>query len=544
MPKKLPVLLLLMALLGLLPAAAFAEEPDTPSLDFADYMPDYVDYTLPNGLRVILAEDHTAPVVAVNVWYNVGGANDPAERSGFAHLFEHMMFEGSDNVENDRFHALLEEIGAQNNAYTANDKTAYWAVAPANELPRVLWLESDRMASLNVNQAAFDTQREVVIEEYNQRVANAPYGASNRRLFTLPMQGYVPYQRTVIGSVEDLEAATLAEVRNFHTTYYQPNNATLTIVGDINVAQTEALVQAYFADIPAGKPLPSITDVYPLPQEFPVLRTDEATGCAIGYEETLIDPLVELPRHAAATVAPPRGTADFYALDLLTDILSDGDSSRYEQNIIRTGEAAAVFTGLADYLGASILYTIGIPNAGDDPADTAALLQREIDSVIEEGVTEAELERVKTQKLVGSITSFRDSVRSTSEWLQDAVLTFGDPAAMIDEMEMYDAVTTDDIQHVAAEYFCERPANIITTLPDGEAVPADTPGLLVEPVEVDVDATPPPMPMNRSPKMNSLNYWPSCRTASSAARACRRRYRSPTAACHPLKPWRWTTAWK
>ncbi len=170
-------------------------------------------------------------MVAVNVWYNVGGANDPAERSGFAHLFEHMMFEGSDNIGNGEFFGLLEEIGAQNNAYTAADKTAYWAVAPANELPRVLWMESDRMASLDVNQEAFDTQRDVVIEEYNQRVANNPYGVSNRRLFTLPMQGYVPYERTVIGSIEDLEAASLDEVRDFHDTYYQPTITSVALLG-------------------------------------------------------------------------------------------------------------------------------------------------------------------------------------------------------------------------------------------------------------------------------------------------------------------------
>lgn len=488
MPKKLSLLLLFIALLGLLPAAALAQTDDETALNFADYMPPITDFTLPNGLRVILAEDHSAPVAAVNIWYRVGGANDPAGRSGFAHLFEHMMFEGSANVANGEFDVLLEQIGAQNNAYTVNDQTAYWDVVPANELPRVLWLESDRMASLDVNEAAFTTQRDVVIEEYNQRVANAPFGASNRRLFTLPMQGYIPYERSVIGSVEDLQAATLAEVRDFHDTYYKPNNATLTIVGDINTDETIALVEAYFADIPAGTPLGAITDLYPLPQEFPTLRTDEATGCAIGYEETLIDPLVELPRYGAVTVAPPRGNADFYALSLLTDILADGDSSRYEQNIIRTGEAAAAYTGLSDYLGGSILYTLGYPNVGDSPDDTAALIRREVDRIISDGVTDAELERVKTQKLVSSITGFRESVRSTSEWLQDAVRTFGDPAAMVDEMDMYQAVTADDIQRVAQTYFCDKPVNTLVTLPEGEEVLAESPAEpLVKPVDIEIE---------------------------------------------------------
>ncbi|MCB0182214.1 MAG: insulinase family protein, partial [Anaerolineae bacterium] len=262
MRRKTGVLLAMMILLSAaLTGSALAQDSDVKNIDFEDYTLDLVDYTLPNGLRVILAEDHSAPVVAVDIWYHVGGANDPAERSGFAHMFEHMMFEGSANVGNDEYHAYLEAIGADNNAYTAADKTAYWEVAPSNELPRVLWLESDRMASLDVDQEAFETQRDVVLEEYNQRVANQPYGVSGRRLLTLPFQGYVPYERSVIGSPDDLKAAALGELQDFHDTYYKPNNATLVIVGDIDVELTQELVQAYLADIPAGEPLALITDV-------------------------------------------------------------------------------------------------------------------------------------------------------------------------------------------------------------------------------------------------------------------------------------------
>jgi zinc protease len=251
MLKKLLLPFWLTLLLSLvLVGPSLAQEPV--ELNFEDYIPPLEDYSLPNGLRVILAEDHSAPVVAVDLWYRVGAADDPEDRSGFAHLFEHMMFEGSDNIPNGEWDPLLESIGANNNAYTANDKTAFWEVAPSNQLPRVLWMESDRLASLAVTEQAFETQRDVVVEEFNQRVANRPYGAANRRLFTQPMLGYVPYERSVIGSVEDLNAATLAEVKDFHTNYYQPNNATLVIVGDIEMDLTKALVQAYFGDIPAG----------------------------------------------------------------------------------------------------------------------------------------------------------------------------------------------------------------------------------------------------------------------------------------------------
>jgi zinc protease len=241
MPKKIPWLLLIMLLPTLtLTTPTHAQNPDSKPLNFADYKLPLTDYTLPNGLRVILAEDHSAPVVAVDIWYHVGGANDPEGRSGFAHMFEHMMFEGSANIPNGEWNPLLESIGANHNAYTANDKTAFWEVAPATQLPRVLWMESDRMATLAVTEKAWETQRDVVIEEFNQRVANRPYGAANRRLFTQPMQGYVPYERSVIGSVEDLNAAKLAELKEFHATYYRPNNATLVIVGDINTEQAQA----------------------------------------------------------------------------------------------------------------------------------------------------------------------------------------------------------------------------------------------------------------------------------------------------------------
>lgn len=483
--KRASILTLFLTLVSLtLAGPALAQEPEA-DLNFADYELELVDYTLPNGLRVILAEDHSAPVVAVDIWYHVGGANDPEGRSGFAHMFEHMMFEGSENVGNDQYDFYLEAVGASNNAYTANDKTAYWVVAPANELPRVLWLESDRMASLAVTQEAFETQREVVIEEFNERVANQAYGESNRRLFTLPMQGYLPYEQAVIGSPEDLLAADLSELQAFHDTYYKPNNATLTIVGDIEVEQTQILVQAYFAEIPAGEPLTPIIAQYPLPEEFPVLHLDEETGCAIGWEETLIDAQVELPRYTTTVVGPERGTPDFYALSVLSQIMSGGDSSRLEQNIVRQGKAASAFMGLNDYLGASILYSGAFPNGGDSPEVAEELLRAEFDKVMTEGVTATELERVKQQIKVGSIVSFRQSALDTAEWLQDAVLTFGDPTAIAAELEQYAAVTAEEVQRVAQEYLCDRPTNILITLPEGEEALTDYPGPLVEPVEVE-----------------------------------------------------------
>jgi zinc protease len=490
--KKLSISVFLLLTLSLTVAGPLqAQEPGSKKLDFKNYELNLVDYRLSNGLRVILAEDHSAPVVAVDTWYRVGGANDPQNRSGFAHLFEHMMFEGSAHVPTGQWDKLLESIGANHNAYTENDKTAFWDVAPSNQLPRILWMESDRMASLSVTQDSFQTERQVVIQEYNMRVANQPYGIANLRLFTQPLQGYPPYERPVIGSVQDLNATGLKEVQDFHSTYYLPNNATLVIVGDIDVQQTQALVQAYYGDIPAGPQVTPILQRYPLPGQFPVLGTDPATGCAIGSQETLIDPQVEVPRFAATVAVPPRGTPDYYAVKLLTDILGSGSSSRFEQDIVQQGLAASAFVGLNDYLGASILYSVALPNSGDTAAAMQKLVLAEFDKVRKEGVTQAELDRVKKQLLVNAITSFRQSAFNSAEWLQDYTLSFGDPKSIEADLAHYQAVTQADIQRVAQTYLCDKPMNFQTVLPKGQQELAPYPGLLAKPVE-GITASPTP----------------------------------------------------
>ena len=485
MPTKFRLSILLALLLGVLLAGSTqAQEGSQKQIDFKDYELNPIDYTLPNGLRVILAEDHSAPVVAVDTWYRVGGADDPSGRSGFAHLFEHMMFEGSAHVANGQWDPLLEAIGANHNAYTQNDKTAFWDVAPANELPRLLWMESDRMASLAVTDDAFQTQRQVVIQEFNERVANQPYGQANRRLFTQPMEGYWPYERSVIGSVGDLNAATLSEVQDFHATYYRPNNATLVIVGDIDPTQTKALVEAYYGDIPAGPAVTPILDPYPLPDTFPSQGEDPTTSCQIGTEETLIDPQVEVPRWAATVVTPPQGTPDHYALELLVDILAGGNSSRFEQDIVRQGLAANAYVGLNDLQGAGILYAVAQPNNGDTADQMRQLIIDEFDKVRTEGVTEAELARVKQQLLAQAISSYRQSALDTAEWLQDYALNFGDPGRIAADLARYDQVTAADVQRVAQTYLCDRPMNFQTVLPEGEEQLSQPPDELVKPVEV------------------------------------------------------------
>ncbi|NJR24373.1 MAG: insulinase family protein [Richelia sp. CSU_2_1] len=471
--------------------------PASDRLDIANYIPELVDYTLSNGLRVILAKDDSAPVVAVNIRYYVGGANDPEQRSGFAHLFEHMMFNGSDNIGKGEFDAYIEPVGANSNAATAVDYTEYHQVISADRLPLVLWLESDRMASLKITQETFDTERQVVIQELNETL-NAPYGRTQNYTLTTPFRGYLPYEREPGGSIEDLNAATLEDVKNFHAKYYIPNNATLVIAGDIEFDRTKALVQAYFGEIPPGKPVVPILKQYPLPAQFPIQKTDPKTGCKIGYEDTIIDPLIELPSVNYTVVAPPEGP-DFYALSLLSNILSGGESSRFQQQIIRKGLASSAEADVLAYIGASLFMVSGTPNADRSLASVKSHLQAQLKEIIAKGASEAELARAKKSVKISSISSLRESVENTAFALQDATHRFGSPQALVQEISNFDAVTVADIQRVAQTYFCQKPMNVLITLKTGKEQLATYPGKLVEQIDVPI-VSPPFKPSRATPE--------------------------------------------
>lgn len=451
------------------------------------FLPPVLNFTLTNGLRVILAEDHSAPLVATNILYRVGAANDPPGRSGFAHLLEHLMSTAFSHVKAGEFDRLLEAAGAENNACTTLDYTAYQMIAPANQLPLLLWLESERMGFSRITRSAFKAQRRVVIEELKETVTNSPYGASDERFDTLAFQGYPPYERPVIGTVPDLTAAHPDELLDFQSRYYRPNNATLVIAGDLDPGLTQALVQAYFGDLPTGPAVTPLLAYYPLPARFPATRTDSISGCQVGAEEVWIDPLVELPRFAATVVGPRRGAADYYAFDLLADILGGGDSSRTERQIVRPGLAAAVSVSTSSYLGASSLDIVAYAHAGEPVERVSQALQAEFDRLIAVGVTEAELARVKKKTLVDTLTSLGNSREELAEHLQEAALFLGDPGAIAAELAWYDAVTVADIQRAARIYLCERPMNVLITLPTGQGWRCPHPGRLIEPVTVTVN---------------------------------------------------------
>lgn len=405
-----------------------------------------VTYTLENGLDVILVEDHSAPTVAVDVWYDVGGANDPTDRSGFAHLFEHLMFQGSENVAPGEHFRLIAAAGGNANASTGIDRTNYFQVLPSHQLPLALWLEAERMQSLRITQENFTREREVVKEEYRLRVENQPYGEAQLRWQTLPFD-YPPYESTVIGSIEDLNAATLDEVLAFHDAYYQPNNATLTVAGDIEIEQTQELIQQYFGDIAGEEAPPALPDY-----EFTV--QEEARVI------TVTDTLAQVPATFIAYRIPTRDAPDYYALEVLARILGVGNSSRLAQALVDTGQAAAASAFTQGNVGPSLFSAILVPNAGVEPATLADVFYAELERLRQEGVAEEELRKAINQIRAETLNSL-ESVLSVAENVQAANFYLGAPDLLLAELERYQAVTAADVQQVAQAYLQPESRNVI-----------------------------------------------------------------------------------
>lgn len=418
-------------------------------------------YTLENGLHVILVEDHTAPVVTVDVWYHVGGADDPLGRSGFAHLFEHMMFQGTANLTKDEFARLIADAGGDNNAYTGLDHTAYHVTLPSNQLPLGLWLEADRMASLAVTQTNLDNQRAVVIQEFQQNYGGNPYGLALRDLNTRSYT-YEPYQRAPIGAIADLNATTVDEIIAFHETYYVPNNATLVVAGDIASATARELIDRYFAGIPMGDEPPS------LPEFIAEQRTEAQTI-------TVEDSLIRIPALLIGYEAPPRQHPDYAALLVLDGILSGGNSSRLVQELIDTGAALNATTSISPHLGPSLFTVILLPNAGAAVTreDLEQRFYDELDQILAEGVPQEELDKVingiRTDRLARLETSF-----GLAEQVQVANAYYSDPAAVFTEIDRFAAVTSADIQRVIREYLAPEDRTRIVVDPS-EAAPFEEP---------------------------------------------------------------------
>lgn len=406
------------------------------------------DRTLPNGLRVLSLEDHSSPTVAIQVWYKVGSKDDPEGRSGFAHLFEHMMFKSTRNMKDEMMDRLTEDVGGWNNASTWDDFTNYYEVVPSNYLETLLWAEADRMASLTVDEKNFKSERAVVQEEFRSRVLAPPYG---RLFYAIEKRSYTthPYRRPGIGSLEELDAATLADVQAFFKTFYRPDNATLIVVGDFDPKQLDAWVDKYFDRVP--KPdhaLPRVTVKEPA-------RTAEKRFQEFG-------PNVPLPAVAITYLAPLAGSDDAYALRVAESILGAGESSRLYQSLVYRQQVAQEAFAQADLREDPGLFILGAILASEkQPIEVERALLAELKRVQSEPVTQAELDKAKSQLLTNLIRE-RETASGKADALGRAAVLLADARRVNTDAARLQAVTTADVQRVMQKYFNDNNRVVIT----------------------------------------------------------------------------------
>lgn len=398
--------------------------------------------TLPNGLEVYSVEDHSSPTVAVQVWYHVGSKDDPKDRSGFAHLFEHMMFKGNAHLTPDTIEELTENVGGENNAFTAEDVTVYYEVLPSNYLQPILWAEAERMSSLALNETNFKSERDVVKEEYRQRILSNPYGEFY--LDTVRNSYAVhPYKRPGIGNIADLDASKLPEVRAFHSTYYRPDNATLVIVGDFSPDELHKWVTKYLGAVkePAGK-IPRVT------VKEPPRRADK--------EVTDYSAKAPLPAVAITYLAPSIRSEDTPALQLAAEILAGGESSRLYQALVYQQQIAQRVSFDADLNEDLGLLTARIILAsGKTPAEAEKAFAAQIAKVLKDGVSDAELEKAKNRFLTGKLLE-RETNAGKASALGEAAVIYGDPNRVNTDLAKLQAVTTAQIKEVLNRYLTTK----------------------------------------------------------------------------------------
>jgi zinc protease len=402
-------------------------------------------FRLDNGLFVALSEDHTAPIVAVNLWYHVGSANEKTGRTGFAHLFEHMLFQGSAHVGSNEHFELIQRAGGTLNGSTWLERTNYFETVPSNELALALWLEADRMGELlpAMTQEKLDTQRDVVKNERRWSVDNQPYGTMLEKMQELVFPAAHPFQHSLIGSMEDLSAASLDDVAQFFATYYTPDNAVLSIAGDFDPAVARALVSDYFGPIPRGKgkpPLPPMT----LPPVFGERRRE------VVYDN------VSLPRLFLAFRTPVFGSDDYYAASVAAAILGLRKGSRLQRTLVRERQVAAdagAFT--FDLAKGSDLLVIDVTARPEVPiGQLEEEVEREIDLIYRDGVTEEEVERAIALIETDLVTSLQ-SAGERADRLSMFATYFGRPELINEQAQRYRAVTVQSVNKLIAERFGE-----------------------------------------------------------------------------------------
>ncbi len=427
-----------------LPAQNSAAEDRPPKLNFTTH-------ALSNGLKVIFLEEHSVPVVDLQIWYHVGGKDEQPGHTGFAHLFEHLMFKGSAHVGPDEHSRIIEAAGGFDNAETGDDTTQFFETFPSNYLERVLWLEADRMGSLNVDDANFKSERQVVEEERRVRVDNQPYGSieEDLRAAAFTVHGY---HHTPIGSIADLDKATLQDVRDFFHTYYKPNNATLVIVGDFNSDQALAWTHKYFDGIPASaKPIPR--------RDTPEPPQIEERTVEKSYSNT------PLPAVVIGYKMPARYAPDSYALDLASNILAGGESSRLYQSLIYKQQIAVESAGFGNFTeDPNLFWAFAVMNPGHSAADGEKGVLAVLDGLKNEPVGVKELQKAKNQEISSFILG-RDTDEEKAEALETAAVIGKNPDLVNTELDRYLAVTAADIQRVAKEYFVPQHATVLIVTP-------------------------------------------------------------------------------
>jgi zinc protease len=417
-------------------------------------------FTLPNGLRVVLSRDSALPAVAVNLWYAVGSRNERPGRTGLAHLFEHMMFQGSRNVAPAAHIALVQRAGGTVNASTWLDRTNYFQVLPSSRLELALWLESDRMGSFleALTAETFENQREVVKNERRQRVDNAPYGDWDERLQRMVYPAGHPYHHPVIGSMEDLEAITLDDVSAFFRTYYAPNNAVLTICGDLRVDTARALVERWFGPLPAGPPIPPLgprAALDPLPLGAEVRERVEAD--------------VGLARVHLAWRIPPYGTPGFYPADVLSEVLAGRKSSLLYRGLVRERRLARGVGAFAFPLvtGAAMLILRADVAEGGDPVEVEEAMLEEIAGVSRTGPAPADLERAMTG-IEARRTMELQRLAERADRISMFTCLFDDPGLVNTEIDRYRSVEAASLAEVADRFLGPARRAALTYVPRAE----------------------------------------------------------------------------
>jgi len=408
--------------------------------------------TLANGLQIVFLEDHSTPIVHAEVWYHAGSKNERPGRTGFAHLFEHMMFKGSKNVEPEGHPSYISSVGGQSNAYTNEDATVFWETVPAQYLPLVLWLEADRLASLRIDEGVFKTEREVVKEERRMRIENQPYGRLQEIIADHAFTVH-PYKHPVIGSMKDLEAASIADVREFFQTYYVPNNATAVLVGDFDSKEALALATQYLGRVPkSDKAVPrDIAKEPPQTKERRLTITEEWP----------------LPAVVVAHHITFDGNPDSYPLHVAAKILSDGQSARiYRKLVYEKGIALAAFGSGNIIEDPNLFFAVAIVQPGHTTEEATNALIAELDRLRTEPVTAAELQQAKNQSARDYVLG-RESNQSKAEQLGHAVVIHNDIKTADGEFDIFQGLTAADVQRVARTYFTPENRVVLTILPKG-----------------------------------------------------------------------------